>query len=151
MWNLYLHRIFKSPIYNKFMKFMHTLSLKWYSSTKNGIKKNSKTPNICSESLIASIRDNFRSNVGRSSTLLRNPLVFLNNSAYSEITNFDISFIVKQNIIQLNISVKYWSAMTVCHSENHLLEYPSRFSLVKSPMLFNILKQISTSSIFHHH
>ena len=130
---------------------MHTLCFKRYCPAYHGKKKHTQAPNVCSETLIATIRNYLRSNICWSATLFRDLLVFLNNSAYAKITNLNIAIFIQKNIVKLDVSVEHRPAMAVSDTKSYLLEYSSSLALIESPSLFNELQQISTTSILHHH
>jgi len=130
---------------------MHTLRFERYCPAYHGKKKHTQTPNVCSETLIATIRNNLWSNVCWSAALFRDLLVFLNNSAYAEITNLNIAIFIQKDIVKLDVSVEHRSAMAVSDTKNYLLEYSSSLALIESPSLLNELQQISAASILHHH
>ncbi len=136
---------------NKVVQFMHTLSLERYGAAYHGIKKYTQAPYICSETLIAAIRNNLRSNVCWSAALFRDFLVFLNNSAYAEITYLNIAIFIQKDIVKLDVPVEHRPAMAVSNTISYLLEYSSSLALIESPPLFNELQQISATSILHHH
>lgn len=130
---------------------MHTLRFERYCPAYHGKKKHTQAPNVCSETLIATIRNNLWSYICWSAALFRDLLVFLNNSAYAEITNLNIAIFIQKDIVKLDVSVEHRSAMAVSDTKNYLLEYSSSLALIESPSLLNELQQISAASILHHH
>ena len=77
--------------------------------------------------------------------------MFLNNSAYAEITDLNIAIFIQKDIVKLDVSVEHRPAMAVSDTKCYLLEYSSSLALIESPSLFNELQEISAASILHHH
>ena len=65
--------------------------------------------------------------------------MFLNNSAYAEITDLNIAIFIQKDIVKLDVSVEYRPAMAVSYAESNLLKYSSSLALIESPSLFNKL------------
>ena len=85
---------------------MHVLSFKWHRSCNHGIEEDPKTPYIGLVALIALITDDLRSNISRGSTLFINLLGLTQNSTHSKVTDLDVSFLVYENIVKLNVSME---------------------------------------------
>jgi hypothetical protein len=130
---------------------MHALRFEWYCPTYHGKQKHTQAPNVCSETLVSSIRNYLWGNVCWSAALFRDLLVFLNNSTYAEITDLNIAIFIQKDIVKLDVSVENRPAVAVSDTKCYLLEYSSSLTLIKSPSLFNELQEISTASILHHH
>jgi len=71
--------------------------------------------------------------------LLLNNLSFLDESTNAEIAEFYRAFIVHQNVIKLDISVKNTATVAMSKAEHYLLENILSFLFFKSLLLFYIL------------
>lgn len=85
---------------------MHVLCFEGNCAAEHGIKQHSQTPCIRCKTFIAAVRNNLWSDISWSPTLLGDLLILFNYSADAEIANFDLAIIVKQDIVQLNISMQ---------------------------------------------
>ena len=130
---------------------MHTLCFERNCPAYHGEKKHTQAPYVCSETLIAAIRNYLWSDIRWRPALFRDLLVFLNNSAHAEITNLNVAIFIQKDIVKLDVSVEHRPAMAVSYAKSNLLEYSSSLALIESPSLFNKLQEITTTSIFHHH
>ena len=109
------------------MKFVHALGFERNRTTKHSIKENSKTPNVCSKTLITTIGNYFRCDVSWCTTLFGDSLLLTYDTTYSKVTYFDLTFVIKKNIVKFDISMEYRSAMAMSNTVNNLFEYPSCF------------------------
>ena len=91
--------------FNKFEKIIHVFGFIRDCPLNHSVEYNSKGPDICTKTWVSVISDDFRSNISRSTTLFFDKLRLLDNFAHSEIAEFHSGFIIKKNIIKLNISM----------------------------------------------
>lgn len=133
------------------MELFQGLGLKRHSSIQHRIQEDSETPNINEESFITFIDNNFRGEVGRGAALLLNYLSFLDNFADTKVAYFDALLAVKQNVVELDVSVDDRPAMDVCKPVQYLFENELAVGLFQRTSLLDQPQQITATSIFHHH
>ena len=104
------------------MKVFHISPFKWYISIKHSKENNSCTPHVNSASIIPFFSDYFRGNIGRSTTLIIKRLSWFDLFSNTEICDLDMTLIVKKDVFQFNVSMKYILWMNIADSFYDLFE-----------------------------
>jgi len=127
------------------------LSFEGYRTAQHGIQKHTQGPYVHEESLIALIYYDFRCEICRSTTLLLNHLAFLYDLGDTEVTYLNALLAVKQDIVELNVSMYYRSAVNMCQGIGYLFEDEFCIRFLKSPLALDKSEEVPTASIFHDH
>jgi len=90
------------------LEFYHVCRLEWNRAIEHGVQNDTSTPNVGLESFITLATENFRRDICWSTALLSlRSIRIIHKLAYTKITNFDITFGGKQNVVELDVSVEY--------------------------------------------
>ena len=133
------------------MQFLQVLSLERYSSLQHCVHQNTKRPYVHVETFISLVCDYLRSQIRWCSALLLNHLALRYQSTDSEVTHLYRSFIIHKDIVKFDVSVQYASAMAVSQAMDYLLEDVLGLLFLQLLSLFDVLKQVTTSSVLHDH
>ena len=131
------------------MQIFHVICFEWYCASEKGEKNNTCTPHIRLKPFVSLIPDNFGGNIGGSTTLLIHHLALFHSFWDSKISNFDHTFTVEQNIVQLDVSMQNWLRMNVAQAFNNLLEKNFSKIFIALFALPHKVKQISASTQLH--
>lgn len=133
------------------IKLLFILSPKWKSSWKKGIEEDTQCPHVHLASIVLTLPHKFWGHVRWSSTKDFEFLIICAKSSKSEIDNFDHkSFILDQDIIQLNVSVSNTFLMEVIKGLRNLFEESSAhwlFHLAVGALLLDVLVQTNAANI----
>lgn len=86
-------------------KVANLICFKRYVTIQHSKKADSCRPNVDWETFVTHVFDYFRCYISWRTTLLEQYFICFNLSTYSEITDFNISMSIQQNIIKLDISM----------------------------------------------
>ena len=78
-------------------------------------------------------------------------LSLLYDLGHTKIANLDSFLAIKENIVQLNISMNDRSAVNVCQSISDLLKDEFGIALLKLSFSFDQSEEVATTGIFHDH
>ena len=144
-WELDIH------LHLSLVKSFHSWCFKRNCSLQHDIQQNSKWPYIHIKVRIFTVSGHFRGQVGRCSALLLYNFVLSNESWNPEVTEFDSTFAIKKDIVQLNISMQNRPAVTVGNPLRYLLENVLGLIFWQGVRLPHQMVQITASGILHNH
>jgi hypothetical protein len=87
------------------VQIFHVVGFERHGAVEQGEEDNTSTPEISLESLITLVFDDLRSNISGSTTVFSHDFILLYQFRDTEISDFDITFTVKEDVIQLDVSV----------------------------------------------
>ena len=83
--------------------------------------------------------------------MLLNHLALLYDLGHTEVANLNALLAVKQDVVELNVSMYYGSAVHMRQSIGYLFEDEFGIRFLKSPLAFYKSEEVSTARIFHDH
>ena len=131
------------------MEFIDTGSLEGDCSIEHGKQNDSSTPKIDTKSIPMLVLENLRGNISRGTTLLPHLDTWLGLLADTKVRNFDRPLSIKEDIIQLDISVPHIFGMNVLKSFDNLLKYFFGIWLLQPPPFPDIVEQVSSGAQLH--
>ena len=133
---------------DELVELVHRLRLERHSSVEHCEQDNACTPQIDIEA-VAAVPQNFRRDVGRRTALLAHDLVRLDLSRDAKVGNLDVTFAVKQYVVQLDVSVGHVLRVDVTQAVDDLPENLLRERLLQSASLSDIVEQVAASAQLH--
>lgn len=108
------------------------------------------TPNINSEAFVSLIKQDFRCDVGWSPALVFDFLSSFHDLTDSKVTNLNMSECIKQNVVELDISMKNAIEMAVVKPTCNLQKHELSQWFFKSASLSHVIEKITSSTQLHH-
>ena len=130
------------------MEILDIRTFERHATIKHCIQHHSSTPDIHSKALIAIFIQNFRGDVGRSTTLLMNALAILYDLADTKVPNFYMAFAVQKDIVQLYVSMQNLSGMNVTNTQDDLLEDQFCHCFVQFSSFSDVCQQVPSCTEF---
>lgn len=124
-----------------------TISHVWSYSEHNFICNYSKSKKINFIRMIHSTNDLW-SHVTRGTTCLIS-IILSNFSSNSKVSYMNISILLKNNILRLQVSMNYSMRMNILKSLNNASNYKSSLLLIEILIKAHMISKITTSKIFH--
>ena len=132
------------------MQILHVICFKGHCSIEHCEEHNSCGPQISFKALVTFVPYDFRRDVRRSTRLLIHDLVGLNWFTDAEISDFDVTLTIEQNIVQLYVTMQNLLAMNVAYALNHLFEENFWSQLVQLFSFTNKVEHVTTCAKLHH-
>ena len=118
-------------------------------ATGHSIKNDAAAPNIRIEAIVPLSSNHFWSCIARTSTCCLQSLSFLIGVGEAEVDNFDVIFVIQEQILGFEISMADFNLVYVFNPRDYLLEKLAAFLLLKAFPLHNIVEELTAPSIFH--
>lgn len=131
------------------MKLVHRPSLEWNCSIQHGKKDDASGPKITLSVISIFVPQNFWCYVSWGTTLLFHFVSGLNLFWDTKVSYFDLSFTIKKNVIQFDVSMCDIFWVNVSQTSYYLLENFLCKRLFESPTFSDIVKKITTSTKLH--
>lgn len=136
---------------DELMQLFKRLRFERHCPIEHRVEQHSKGPHVHEESFVALVDDDLWCEVSRRAALLLDNLTFLDDLRHSEVANLDSFLAVKQNIVELDVSMDNRAAMDVRQSVEYLFENELAIALLQRPALFNQSQQVAAARILHDH
>jgi hypothetical protein len=104
------------------VQVLHVSPFERYVSIEHGEEHDSCTPHINCPSIIALLCDDFRGYVSRCAALIIKDLARFHSLSNSKISYLNMSLIIKEDVLQLDISMKNVFRMNIADSFYNLFE-----------------------------
>ncbi len=101
--------------------------------------------------MVAFICYDFRSYIGRRTTLLFDDIVALDNLAHTKVANLYSRLTIKEDVVELYVAVQDRAAVTVSQTKHYLFENELGVALREVGHSFDEVQQISAVSVLHDH
>jgi len=131
------------------MKLIHARSFEWNCTVKHGKQNNSCAPQVDAKAVSVLVFEDLGSNICRCSALLFHLGSRYTLLADTKVCNLDRTLAVKQDVIQLDVSVANMLRMNILETINNLFEYLFSIWLLESSSLSDIIKQITSCTELH--
>ena len=132
------------------MEIFHVISLERHCSEEESKQNNACTPEVSLEALVALISDDLWGNVGRCATLLKHGLSLFDRLGDAEIGYLDMALAVKQDVVQLDVSVQDLFRVDVANTLYDLLEENLCKRLLELFPFPHEVEQVTSSAQLHH-
>ncbi|KAI5447747.1 hypothetical protein KIW84_015262 [Lathyrus oleraceus] len=126
--------------------------MKWQITSHQNKQNNPTRPKINLSTIITLPSQNLRCNISRSTTKSMKQTILSNlirNSTQTKIRHFQITILIKQQILRLKIPMINTSSMTKPNRGNQLLKILSS-NLFFQSTLRNLIKKLASTNILHH-
>jgi hypothetical protein len=104
------------------VQVFHVSPFKRNISIEHGEEHDSCTPHINCPSIIALLCDDFRCYISRCAALIIEDLTRFHSFSNSKISYFDVSLVIEEDVLQLDISMKNVFRMNIADSFYNLFE-----------------------------
>ena len=131
------------------VQFFHVAGFEGDSATKHGVQYYASAPDISFESHVPLLLENFRSDVGWRPTLFPHYITRLDELADSKISNFHVTFTIKQDVVELDVSVKNALSVDVAKALDDLPEDHFCNVFVQLLPLSDVVEEVTTSAQLH--
>jgi len=132
------------------VELIHVVGLEGHRTVQHGVEKYAETPHVHKKPLVAFVSDQFWGNVSWGATLLFHNLPFPSNFRNSEITEFNPTFSIKQNIVKLDVPVEHRSTMAVSETVNNLFEDVLNVGLGEGVYTLDEVKEVAAVRLLHY-
>ena len=132
------------------VEVLHVVSFEWHCSEEESKQNYTCTPEVSLEALVALISDDLWGNVGWCATLLKHGLSLFDRLGDAKISYLDMALAVKQDVVQLDVSVQDLFRVDVANTLYDLLEENLRKRLLKLFPFPHEVEQIAASAQLHH-
>lgn len=131
------------------VKLVHACCLERHCTVEHRVEDDSSTPEVHTESVSLLVSKDLRCYVSGSSALLPHLDAGRSLLTDTEIRYLDLPLTIKQNVVELNVTMRYILGMNVLKPINNLFEYLLGQRLLQSSAFPNVIEEIAAGAQLH--
>lgn len=142
-------RQFVFSVQNLLIQLLRVLVLERQIAADHGVQDDSAGPNVGAESEVPLALDHLGRGVARTAAGGLEALAMLVEVGQTEINELDRVVVVQQQVLWLEITMHNAKLVNILDSADDLLIHLGSLVLLKSPILHDVLKQLTARAILH--